>query len=154
MPSFKLRQIFYRSYKHFGETVFMDEVSNIPFSICDVFDEVDDNYWLYSKLFSEVLDEYAPLKNRTIKRKQVPYMNARLRKEMYCRNNLRNKYYKNRSKESWELYRKQRNKVTALHRESIKQYFGKSREDGSGKTFWRTVKPYMTDKTVDMMISC
>ncbi len=73
-------------------------------------------------------------------------MSSRLRKEMCYRNNLRNRYYNDRSRESWECYRKQRNKVTSLHRESVKQYFAKCRDDGSGKTFWRTVKPYMTDK--------
>ena len=36
--------------------------------------------------------------------------------------------------------------VKSLHRESVKQFFTKCRDDGSGKTFWCTVKPYMTDK--------
>ena len=45
------KTIFYRSYKKFDDQTFIDDVKNIPFSVCDIFDDEDDygvseNYYL------------------------------------------------------------------------------------------------------------
>ena len=91
------KKITYRSYKKFDPEQFKYDVSTIPFYICDVFDDANDQYWMFSKLFTDVLDEHAPMKQRYITKYQVPYMNSLLRKEMYRRNMLKNRYFKNRS---------------------------------------------------------
>ena len=101
---------------------------------------------MFSRLFTDVLDEHAPMKQRYITKYQAPYMNSLLRKEMYRRNMLKNRYFKNRSDANWKIFKKQRNKVTSLHRTSVKRYFGAKCKDGDkGKSFWRTIKPFMTD---------
>ena len=43
-------------------------VQNIPFSVCDVFDDVDDRLWSFNKLFSDVIDKNAPVKNKILKK--------------------------------------------------------------------------------------
>ncbi len=58
MLLFKPREICYRSCKHFNEVVFRQEISNVPFSVCDIFDDIDAQYCMYSKLFTEVLYEH------------------------------------------------------------------------------------------------
>ena len=73
---------------------------------------------------------------------------------------LRNKYFKRgRSSQSWELYRKFRNNETKLKAVSMNTYFYERCNSDSFRNnprqYWRTIKPYMTDKckTNDIGIS-
>ena len=74
------KTIFYRSYNKFDDQTFIDDVKNIPFSVCDIFDDEDDRLWSFSKLLSGIIDCNAPVKKKVLKKPSVPYMNSRLRK--------------------------------------------------------------------------
>ncbi len=54
---------------------------------------MSDQYWATNWLFTEILNEHAPPKERTIKEDQVSYMHSNLRKEMYEQNMLKNKHF-------------------------------------------------------------
>ena len=74
-------------------------------------------------------------------------MNGNLRREIFYRNNLKNRYIRNRTNINWHKYKKQRNKVVGLRRSAIRAYFDKKcKSDSQSKHFWDTVKPLMTDK--------
>jgi hypothetical protein len=74
-------------------------------------------------------------------------MNKELRSAMFKRNKLRNTYYKNRSKNNWDNYKKQRNLVTSIRRKSIKTYFkNKCSNTSNSKDFWKAIKPFLNDK--------
>ena len=38
-----LQSIYYRSYIHFSEDIFLNDLCNLPTSVCEVFDDIDDN---------------------------------------------------------------------------------------------------------------
>ncbi len=126
----------------------MEDVSHIPFQICNIFNDVSNQYWSTNWLFTEVLYEHAPLKERTIKEDQVPYMHSNLRKEMYKRNMLKNKHLNDRGNQiKRNQYTKQRNKVTAMRQNAIRDYFmSKCKSDASPKDFWNAVDPFLTSK--------
>ena len=88
----KPRHIFYRSYKNFDDTDFCKTVLSSPFHVGEIFHELDDMVWFTSKLLSDIIDEYAPIKRKLVKQESVPYMKAQLRKAMYQRNMARNKF--------------------------------------------------------------
>ena len=147
MPRQIPTRIIYRSYKKFNDQSFQDDVGHIPFHVTEVFDDIDDQYWAHSKLLGDVLDEHAPLKKKTIRKNQVPYMNGNLRREIFYWNNLKNRYFRNRTNMNWHKYKKQRNKVVGPRRSAIRAYFDKKcKSDSQSKHFWDTVKPLMTDK--------
>ena len=50
-------------------------------------------------------------------------MNRELRKPIYNKQMLRNKYEKYHTDKTWEAYRKQRNLVTKLTKRSVRTYF-------------------------------
>ena len=81
--------IMYRSYKKFNLEAFQKDIVNIPESYLSMFDDPSDTYWAYEKMFLEVLNEHAPMKCRTVKKPQLPYMNSEIRKEMFKRNSLK-----------------------------------------------------------------
>jgi len=74
-------------------------------------------------------------------------MNSKLKKAVYRKQMLHNNYKKYRDTKSWELYRQQRNLVTKIKRESVKNYFIQRCVGGpKSKDFWPTIKSFLTNK--------
>ena len=139
------RKITYRSFRKFNETLFKCDVANITLNKAN--NEPSKVFKEYQTKIIEICNKHAPIKQRTIKKQQVPYMNKQLRSAMFVRNQLRNKYYVCRNKENWDKYRKQRNLVTSIRRKSIGNYFqNKCSNITSSKDFWCAIKPFLTDK--------
>ena len=67
-PRVSPKTIYYRSYKKFDDETFINDVQNIPYSVCDVFEDVDDRLWSFNKLFSDVIDKNAPIKKKILKK--------------------------------------------------------------------------------------
>ena len=146
-PIKKPFNISYRSYKTFNETNFKGDINQIPSQVCEIFDDVSDQFWAFNLLYVGVLNEHAPLKQRIVKAEKIPYMYSDLMKQMYKRNMLRNKYIKSRNTRNWEIYRKQRNYVTSLRKKAIKTYFMKKCSNiSTPKDFWNCIKPFFSDK--------
>ena len=119
------RKIYYRSYKNFDDNEFINDISYAPFQVGEIFDDIDDSAWFTSNLLSEVINEHAPIKTKIVKTASVPYMNSQLRKAIYKRNMVRNKFHKY-GRTYWKENRIQRNKVVALRKRSIGKYFAKN----------------------------
>ena len=100
------------------------------------------------KHFSSLLNKHAPLKKKILRHNNGPFMTKELRKEIMKKSELKNKYNKKRNYENWSLYKKQRNYCLSLLRKTKKAYFEKLniKEIGNNKTFWKTVRPYFSDK--------
>ena len=133
------RRITYRSFKHFSEAAYASDADKAPFHVGDIFDNVDDCYWFSMKLLQDIIDEHAPLKQKVIRHKQVPYMNSNLRKSINVKNMLHRKYTRVPSATNWEKYRRQRNLVVRLRKSSRANYI-KSVGKGS------SVKPLVSNK--------
>ena len=95
----------YGSYKHFNVDKYQDDLSKIPFHVSDIFDSVDDAYWLCDELLINVINEHAPVKTRRVKYNQVPYMNDALWKAINARNMFKCKYYKCKCQTNWMNYK-------------------------------------------------
>ena len=121
-PSHRKRKIMYRRMKNFSQHEFADDVNRCPFHVADIFDDVEDSFWFKEKLFTSTLEIHAPSKMRTVKNKQVLYMNSDLRKAINQRNMWRGKHFRCRSNKLFRLnYVKLRNRVVKLRHASIKK---------------------------------
>jgi hypothetical protein len=137
----------YRSFREFDRQSFVDDLERAPFHIAEVFDDVNDSYWAHEQMFLEVVDRHAPVKIRKPRKHSAPFMNSKLRKAVHKKRMLHNRYIKHHSGSNWEAYRVQRNVVTKLRRESIKNYFLERCSGGpNSKDFWPTIKPFLTNK--------
>ena len=92
-------------------------------NVCDVFDDANDNFWMYTLLLNDVVERHAPLKKKYVKKPSPVYMNSELRKAIHKKHTLRNKYQI--GKAHWDAYKRQRNHVTNLRKKSVKIYFAK-----------------------------
>ena len=108
---------------------------------------MDDIYWAHEVLLTEVLNDRALIKEKTVKTKQTQFMNSKLRKAVFKKSMVFNKYKTWRTPANWEAYRMQRNLCSKLKRQSIRHYFSERCAGGpKSKDFWATVKPFLSNK--------
>ena len=95
----------------------------------------------------QTVEKHAPMKQRYERKNTCPFMNKELRKAIYRKHMLYNKYLKNKCNNTWEKYRVQRNLVNKLKKKSESIYFSE-RCVGGSKTadFWTTIKPFFSKK--------
>ena len=142
-PRPEKRTFTYRSYKHFSESAYVRDLSATPFHIANMFDDVDDQLWAYETLLHDVVNDHAPLKTKTVRGKHCPYMHNELRKAINVKGMLHRKHLRRRTRASWEDYRRQRNKVTKMKRQSIQAYFNKHCDKPQNPNFWNVIRPFM-----------
>ena len=144
----KRQKITFRSYKSFEEASFTQDLHRVPFQVATIFDDANDCYWAYETLLMDIVDEHAPKKQKYPKKDSPPFMNSELRKAIYKKKMLHNKFKKIKNKANWEMYRKQRNYVTKLRKQSIHLYFFERCSGGpKSKDFWPTIKPFLSSKS-------
>ena len=98
----------------------------------------------------ETLDKQAPRKQKYVRGNQSPFMNKTISKAIMDRSRLRNNYIRMSSEENKKLYNKQRNYCVSLIRKTKKEYYSNLNEKDitDCKRFWKTVKPFLSDKNV------
>ena len=132
----------YRFYKSFNidnfKSILNQKLNNLSSTIYDNIEET----------FLSLLNKHAPHKKKILRHNNGPFMTKELQKEIMKRSKLKNKYNKKRNYENWFLYKKQRNYCLSLMKKTKKAYFAKLniKEIGDNKTFWKTVRPYFSDK--------
>ena len=95
----------------------------------------------------DIINEHAPIEERVIKARKPAYMNGNLRRAVFKKRMLFNKFKKSKTSANWELYRKQRNHVTKLKKASMRVYFFERCAGGpKSKNFWHTIKPFLSKK--------
>ena len=70
----------------------LNALSVAPFHVSEIFDDVDDAYWMCSTLLQEIVNEHAPIKQKTIKGNHLPYMNGELRRAINVKRMLKRKF--------------------------------------------------------------
>ena len=133
----------YRDYKRFNNKSFRIDLSNKLNSI-----NVYMTYEEFEEIYIDVLDKHAPCKQKIIRANEAPFMDKNLKKAIMKRSSLRNRYLKLPSVENFMAYKSQRNFCTNLLRQRKREYFNKldTKLISDNKTFWRTIKPFFTDK--------
>ena len=110
--------ITYRSYKKFDKKIFLQNlnVEIITQSNCLEKDGID----AFSAICCEVLNKYAPQKQRYLRANHKPFINAGNSKAIMIRSRMRICFLKHISDENLLLFQKQRNKCVLLLRKAKK----------------------------------
>ena len=122
LPKSPPKLISYRSMKRFDADIFLQDLNSVPWDSAFIYDDIDDIWAHWYKLFTEVIDRHAPLKRKLVRGNTVSWMTPKIIQAINTRNRLHRKFTKNKTSENWEAYRKQRNFVTSLKRSSLKSY--------------------------------
>ena len=90
----------------------------------------------------KVLDKHAPVKKKYLRANDSPFMTNHLRKMIMNRYRSKNTYFKNKTVENWERYRKLRNECVKLPKKAYYKNITfltikKNLENNKTKFFWQ-----------------
>ena len=136
--------ISYRNYKNLSQLDFRNEADQF-LSGGNIVNISNDEF---VSIFMDILNKYAPLKFKYIRANDCPFMTKDLRKAIMLRTKLRNKFNKDRTTLANLAYKRQRNLCTSLVKKAKREYYGNLNPAviSDNKKFWRTVKPFFSDK--------
>ena len=146
LPKPNVRSIECRSMKNFDEPAFLSSLSDIPWDTAYTFDHVNDIWCHWESLLKEANDHHAPLKRVNLKSNHLPWINPAIQKQMRIRNLLYKKFRRIPTNENWNKYRCQRNKVTALEGQSVKNLCFDAASVSSRCSpglFWKKLRPLL-----------
>ena len=89
-----------------------------------------------------------PLKTKSLRANNSPFMTKQLRKKVMNRSRCKNTYFLNKTAENWETYRKLRNDCVKLTKKVKREYFQNLNINyiKDSKMFWKTVKLLFSNK--------
>ena len=141
VPNPPFKTITRRSLKKFEPSSFNEDLIAVPWSLVDLFDDVDDKVFAFNSLFSGVLDCHAPVKTVRVKKNCAPWISRSIRKEMDKRNKLLRVFLGSRSPSAWNDFKRQRNLVVSLQRKAKIEHFQHLiSKNSSPATLWKTLK--------------
>ena len=142
------RIINYRSFKYFSNEAFRVSFKNNLSN--EVYVNNDNGLERLCKTAIDTLNKIAPIKKKYARGNQMPFMTKELSKEIMLSSRLKNKFLIDKTDENRLLYTQQRNKCVALLRKTKKTYYENLDEKNvtDNKKCWKTVKPYLSDKSV------
>ena len=103
---------------------------------------------MFEKLFLKALDKHAPVKKRVVRANHAKYISKPLRKAIMKRSYLEKIYFKKKTTQSLEKYKKQKNYCSRLYKKERKKFFNNLNTSfvNDNKLFWKTVKPFCSNK--------
>ena len=77
----------------------------------------------------------------------APFITKDLRKAIYARSRLKNKFIENPSEMNEKLCKRKRNKYVSFSKKLMKQYFSNITSKGivTSREFWKTMKPFLAN---------
>ena len=145
---YKPRIIKFRDYRHFQNNAFREDLLSelLNFNI----EISDEGFTEFCQTYNKHLNYHAPCKEKYVRDSHLPFMNKILSKEIMKRTRLRNKFLKDQNKENKSRYSKQRNYCVSLIRKMKKDYYSTLdvKKVTDNKNFWKTIRPFLTDKIV------
>ena len=137
----KPREVLYRDWKNFN-------LSNFQRDLLVVFSSGCVDYNTFETMFLSTLNLHAPFKKKTIRGNHAPYMNRQLRKAIMKRNELQTKYYRTKSDQDHDIFKRQRNYVSRLYKKVRIQYYNNldNKVLLDNKKFWKYIKASFSDK--------
>ena len=130
----------FRSFKRFQELAFLHDLSCVDFTDIYNCENPDDAFQTFYNRFLSVVDRHAPMRRKRVKHQTLPsWLNHNIILEM----DLRDYYKKNKMT---ELFKRQRNRVTQLVRNSKREYFNSLlKQKNDTKQIWNAINE-MTNK--------
>ena len=134
----------YRNYRYFSNDRFREKVTSELSKV--VLENSDKGLNKFLDVCKEALNIHAPLKKKYIRGNNSPFINRILSEEIMKRSILRNKFLKSKSEADKKNYVKQ-----SMLRRTKKEYYGNvdPRKVADNRTFWKTVKPFLSNKSVE-----
>ena len=98
-------KIQYRDYSRFDADKFLRQLNDEIYRTSAVSEDCPDiAYNTFAEKFCNGVNKHAPLKNKTIRESQAPFMNKELAKAIMTRSRLKNIFIKDENKQNWQAF--------------------------------------------------
>ena len=127
-PKFKPKMVTKRDFRHFEEDISVKEMEKAPWGNVLAVDEddVDNKVTIFENIHRDIIDKLAPFRTFRVTRPASPWLNDEIRKLMDDRDKYKNKFNKDKKRETEEIYKTLRNNVSqAIRCEKIKTFNSK-----------------------------
>ena len=116
----------------------------------DIYKAKDPYNKLTNIILYNTLEKHAPLKSKTVRGNQAPFMNKELSKAIMEKSRLHNRHLKYPSRENFLVYKNIKNKFNNLLKQSKKKCIKDISNKGAAtsKSLWNTVKHSITHKGI------
>ena len=134
-----------RDYENFRAEIFRQELQTELAGL----DVQCLTYASFQDTFLRVLDKHAPMKKRYIRANDTLFMNRTLCKAFMLRTRLKNRCNKKRTADNWDAFRRQHNFCVKLSLKVKRDFYNQLdiSEVTDNKRLWKTVKPFISDKS-------
>ena len=135
-----------RNMKNFDEGKFIEELLKQHWEYVYFFADDPNAMWeIWKNLFLEVLDKHAPLQQKKIRSKKVPWITSDIKKLMNTRDKFKRKAILTNHENDWLNFKTARNKVNIELRSAKKDYY-------SSKIAGQKINPKKAWKSINNLL--
>ena len=142
VPKCKPKILKYRAFNNFNIESFQSELQN------KISQKKLVDYKTFEQIMTDVLNKHAPVKMKTVRGNNKPFMSKILRKAIMKRSMLKNKYIKTKTSESLKEYHTQKNYTNRLAKKEKSNFISNlnlASIKGS-REFWNIISPLFSNK--------
>ena len=134
------KNFIYREMKNLNEELFINDIKNIPMNELHRF---ENPFTGYETLFKCIVDRHCPIKTKTVRGNDKPFMTKELSKAMKDRSRIINKYNRYKSRENYLEKQNIMRKCRFLQYKAKKEYFKNTLTDDNmtNKKYWK-LRPF------------
>ena len=145
-----------RSFQNYNKVAFLEDISNAPWSVIGVFDDVEDKLNAFNTLFNQVLDQHVPVKTVKMRTRPCPFINDNIRALMKARDHWQKLARRTNDPAVWSGYKNFRNEVKRELRLAQKAFVeGQIRQNvNDTNTMWKTIRSCMPKKSASAKSFC
>ena len=114
-----------KSFKGYRADRFYNDMSNVPWSLVDIFDDAEDKLYAFNSLFNDILDEHVLIKTMKIRGRPNPYVTDEIRELMRTRDQWKRTAEKSKDSYAWRQYknwcREVKREIRLAEREYVNQ---------------------------------
>ena len=130
-----------RNFKKMNVEKFKHDFECTPFHFASIFEEPDDQLWVWERLFDDISNEHAPWKEIKARSFSSPWITCEFRHKMNRRYKLFKAAISSKCPEQWSNYKRVRNEVTSDLRKAKSSYFSNTlNEVKSSSAYWNLLK--------------
>ena len=146
--TYKPRKVRYRYYSQCDMTALKSELRQVSWDALLNNYETNSAWKIFKEYLAAVIDNHAPLKERTVRGRDCPWLNHNLKKAMRERDFLLSKAKKSGTENDWSAYKRKSNLVTKMQRQNIIKYNQDLLNEHADKpkSFWKQIKKCFPSK--------
>ncbi len=140
--------LYARSLKHYDPNQFVTELSLLPFDMVVSAQDAEDKLHLFNQLFTNTLNNHAPVKHTIIKGRSQSFINKDIKLLMNRRDKTLKVFRATHNTEDWVKYKSLRNSVKFNLRNAESNYVRTQIEHckGNPRSTWKVIKSCIPTK--------